>query len=538
MTFKRYDLVEIDLTAVEITPVNPFIEVTVSALFRSPNGTEIRLAGFFDGGQTWKVRFTPGETGRWTFQTTSSPADPGLNRHGSFEIEEATLCPGFLRARRGIGWGLQFDSGEPLLLAGDTQYNLFGAAHSGLDIEAMLCRRWDQGFNTIRARLAVSPFHPNTPFSDWMSSDCWLWGGSPQIPDLTRFNLGYLNSVDVVFRLAAELGLGIELILEAWLMEFPFNDRRAFLPEHEELMIAYAMARFSAFTSLAIVNPANEYNLHLEDRNSPLNDRFAERLARLIRRHDPFGHPIGIHVTAAERMDPPFQDRFRDIPEVDVLLMQTWGDLGGQAGISLCRHLEDNLLHSAIGSGKVNILAEYGYEGMPLSSVGIVSDAVIDESHSRRGALKAVFMGLHVMHGFGTTWAPIYTTVEEPPGAAWFPLLKRLMNEILDFSSLRPRPDLIRRKTSPAFLLADETLASLAVYLPEGGECSLVLPKAGKWTLQQLDPSNLRIRKRPGVEGKRVNLTGAATSNGKSGRKLPSDSLFILRRSQPSKVER
>ncbi|MEZ5276086.1 MAG: hypothetical protein R3F07_06890 [Opitutaceae bacterium] len=115
-------------------------------------------------------------------------------------------------------------------------------------------------------------------------------------------------------------------------MGFPFNDRRAFLPEHEELLIRTLMARLAAFPSLYIVDPANEYNLYLADRNSLLNDAFAIRFARLIRAHDPYLHPMGIHVTAAERMDPPFQDRFRHNPEIDILLMRTWGALGNQEG--------------------------------------------------------------------------------------------------------------------------------------------------------------------------------------------------------------
>ena len=36
---------------------NPFTEVTIIATFRSPSGKVHEVEGFYDGGQTWKVRF-------------------------------------------------------------------------------------------------------------------------------------------------------------------------------------------------------------------------------------------------------------------------------------------------------------------------------------------------------------------------------------------------------------------------------------------------------------------------------------------------
>ena len=58
---------------------NPF-DVVASATFVHGTSGETRLTEmFYDGGNTWKFRFTGTRVGTWTFSTTSSDAD--LNGH-------------------------------------------------------------------------------------------------------------------------------------------------------------------------------------------------------------------------------------------------------------------------------------------------------------------------------------------------------------------------------------------------------------------------------------------------------------------------
>lgn len=71
-----WNVFEITLTASR-TYANPFSEVDVSATFLGPNGLRITRPAYWDGGQTWKIRFAPTAVGKWTY-TTSCP--PGLDR--------------------------------------------------------------------------------------------------------------------------------------------------------------------------------------------------------------------------------------------------------------------------------------------------------------------------------------------------------------------------------------------------------------------------------------------------------------------------
>ena len=47
----------------------PPLGVRLIAAFHGPSGATYRVPGFWDGGRTWKVRFTPDRPGKWTFET-------------------------------------------------------------------------------------------------------------------------------------------------------------------------------------------------------------------------------------------------------------------------------------------------------------------------------------------------------------------------------------------------------------------------------------------------------------------------------------
>jgi hypothetical protein len=59
---------------------NPLQEAALTVIFTSPLGEKREVPGFWDGGRTWRVRFSPDQPGIWTFTTTCSDAfNAGLN---------------------------------------------------------------------------------------------------------------------------------------------------------------------------------------------------------------------------------------------------------------------------------------------------------------------------------------------------------------------------------------------------------------------------------------------------------------------------
>jgi hypothetical protein len=60
---------------------NPIRDVTVTVEFIGPRRQIVEAAAFWDGGRTWKVRFSPDEAGTWRYEVRSSdPTDRGLHR--------------------------------------------------------------------------------------------------------------------------------------------------------------------------------------------------------------------------------------------------------------------------------------------------------------------------------------------------------------------------------------------------------------------------------------------------------------------------
>lgn len=204
--------------------------------------------------------------------------------------------------------------------------------------------------------------------------------------------------MDRAFALAARLGIGFELILEAWLMEFPFNQRDRFLPEHEELFIRYVVARYGAEPALRYWCVANEYNLYRPSNRDPLNEHYARRLARLIRSHDAHRRPIATHVTAAEHLEIPFQERFRDCPEIDVLLMQYWGDISTREKSALALGIEDELDRSCAGADQSVVFSEYGYEVGPGDHTSPEVHSLLGADHNRRGGAAGALPWLWNQH--------------------------------------------------------------------------------------------------------------------------------------------
>jgi hypothetical protein len=61
---------------------NPFVDATVDAVFAYGN-REVKMPAFYDGGNTWRVRFMPDTQGSWSFRTVSNVAQLD-GRTGSF----------------------------------------------------------------------------------------------------------------------------------------------------------------------------------------------------------------------------------------------------------------------------------------------------------------------------------------------------------------------------------------------------------------------------------------------------------------------
>ncbi|MGA9291589.1 MAG: DUF5060 domain-containing protein [Ignavibacteriaceae bacterium] len=110
---------------------NPYKEVTVWIDLVGPDFNK-RIYGFWDGGQTYHVRFAAIKPGKWSWKSGSTPEDTGLSGEtGSFnaiewtetEKNENPLRHGFIRSTPNHH-ALEYADETPYLIIGDTWYSL------------------------------------------------------------------------------------------------------------------------------------------------------------------------------------------------------------------------------------------------------------------------------------------------------------------------------------------------------------------------------------------------------------------------------
>lgn len=454
-----------------------FADVAVTASFTAPSGKVLTIPAFCDGEDAWKVRFNPGEPGMWRYRIGSVPADPALTAEGSFEVTPRA-SRGFLRATPGEAWGFAYESGEPVFLFGDTVYHLFAMEHCGGDVEGFLKRRVAQGFNLLRIRVPVSTFHRPDGHSDWQTRRTWAWGGSEQAPRFDLFNLEWFATVDRVVAMCEAQGIGIEMIMEGWGFEFPFNHRSLFTTEWEELWMRYLIARYDAYNCLYIWTPLNEYEYYPNgDWNwKEVADRWQMRVSRWIKATAPHGHVVAAH--NGPRL-PPFAQRFRADPEaVDTILYQEWGTRGRDDGW-LAAGIEDMIRAAFVGWPRSAVFAEWGYERNPAFALKLPSHEFCDRGHTRRGGWRGAFCGMGIITGFENSWGPWMELAEDQPGVPDLLHLRRFLTELAPFAKLRPAQDLlVGEAAAPGhapLVLATPERDVIAAYLPTGGKVGLAL---------------------------------------------------------------
>ena len=135
---------------------NPLYEVeNFTVRFTSPAGKVHSIAGFWDGGTAWRVRFAPDETGTWNYLTESSDKEnAGLNdQKGTFQVVEKA-SPHDIYTKGGIvrpkaSYHLSHADGTPFFYTACTAWN--GALKStDAEWDAYLKDRVANHYNVIQ----------------------------------------------------------------------------------------------------------------------------------------------------------------------------------------------------------------------------------------------------------------------------------------------------------------------------------------------------------------------------------------------------
>ena len=109
---------------------NPYVETEIDATFTHTDGTVITIPGFWMGGNTWAVRFSPTKAGEWSYKITcSDKSNKGLSKTGTVTASQSSKTTGvsqhgFVTVEKGEHYYKHAD-GTPFFWLGDTNWQAF-----------------------------------------------------------------------------------------------------------------------------------------------------------------------------------------------------------------------------------------------------------------------------------------------------------------------------------------------------------------------------------------------------------------------------
>lgn len=460
----RWAVHEISLDST-IGVTNPYLEVTVTATFIGPAGERQTVRGFWDGGNTFKVRFAPVQEGAWRYVITSSPPDPGLSRTGTLVVGPPPAGNrGFLRRDEAHPYSFAWDDGTRYFMWGQTYYQLILTAMEGGPWRAAVEGTAAYSMNKVRILLTT-----------------WCAGAADRHPcpapfvadDHDRINLAYWQKFDEIIRYLGSKHIVADVIL--------FTDARGAFGTRtqDERYVRYALARFGAFHNV-IWTLTNEWNY------TGRPQEYWDTIGAIVRSEDPwmrrggFLRPLSIHQRT--RIDFQFFGSTWPVHAVIQYGLRNRryanGDEWGNSGILFNR-----------GRGLPVVNDEYGYIGeTPQAGV-----SVYDRDQHRR-----VIWGIALAGGFGSAGdcglnacdrtAPIFTTrwLDRPEYGDIHQLIRFWTERGIPYWRMLPANQLVT-SGKRVYVLADPG-AEYVVYAASGGPFAIALP-GGTYRYEWFDPA-------------------------------------------------
>ncbi len=438
-TVGKYEAFEVTLAAPGAGGRYPYRDVSLKGTFRGPTKT-IEIEGFYDGGDIWKVRMAPTETGNWTYTITSSVT--ALNTTGSFACTESGRH-GFIRPNPARPHTFAYDDGTPWLWKGDTAWRGYTSLipYEGR-WKPLIDLRAEQGYTVIQS--IVNSYINGLGFWKNEGGTCFVEGSDAK--DYDQLNPGYFRWIDKRIDYALEKGL-VPVMLFSWAQEYV-----NFSAAQWEKYMRYLVARYAAKNVIWVL--CGEYNEIPTDYNRPTSE-FAG-WGKVLKRYDPYNHPVTLHPTGRTSSGEFGYDAW-----MDVVMQQT------------PYYIRDIQRDRTYNKPVVNGEPRYMYTDT-------------DNTESRYGLWEIVTAGGYYTNGFHTTYAPDkggYDPAALPEEQRWVEFLNKLM-ERLPLTEMTPQKNLI----SAGNCLAKSGSEYLA-YNRNGGAVTIDLTSlSGSLPVEWLDP--------------------------------------------------
>lgn len=298
---------------------DPFNELTVDVTFTAPGGKRWRVPAFWDGGNSWKVRYASPITGTHRFQSECSDrSDQGLDGlKGRVEIKPYRGAnPLYRRGPLRVASDhrhLEHADGTPFFWLGDTWW--MGLSHRlewPEEFRTLTTDRLTKGFNVIQIVAGLYPDMP--PFDPRGANEA----GFPWETNYARIHPEYFDAADRRLGYLVENGI-TPCIVGAWGYFLPWMG-----VERAKQHWRYLIARYGAWPVVWCV--AGEANLpYYLVKGFPFHDASQVKgwteVSRYLRATDPFHRLITIHPTGIGRLSA--RNAIDDVSLLDIDMLQT-----------------------------------------------------------------------------------------------------------------------------------------------------------------------------------------------------------------------
>ena len=269
---------------------NPF-HGSFTATAEGPAGISFETLGFFDGDNTWKIRFAPTKAGIWTLTTRSDLPDLD-GKTIEFECVENT--------NPNVHGGLRVDPDHPrhFVYEDGTRYYPMGyecdwlwaldMGNEGLPtLLPFLDKLAGSGFNY----LILNGYAHDTSWRkgkteerDYGPPPLFPWGGSNEKPDHSRFNLDYWRHYDRVIEALYERGMTAHLMIKVYNKKVKWPKRNS---AEDDLYFKWLVARYAAYPNVL-------WDFSKESYNEKDQGYKIDRL-QLVRESDPYDRLTTLH---------------------------------------------------------------------------------------------------------------------------------------------------------------------------------------------------------------------------------------------------
>ena len=269
---------------------DPFRDVTLDVIYTRPDGSRVKFWGFYDGSDTWKIRFMPDTIGLWRYEASFSDGRPGQS--GRFQCVKSSI-PGMLSKDRSnpIWFGFKPD-GHILIRSFHVGDRFFAENFSNSKRSAFLDWAQRQGYNTLSIASHYLNRSTEGRGKGWKTPN--FWNSNTQQPNPSEY--GKAESI-------------LDNLSQRRIIVFPFAGffgRDSNYPTKQPdqtLYIQYTLARFGPYWNVlfnvAGPEPRGGAKKFLVDD--------IDRLAGEINRMDVFEHLVTVHNRTGD-------DYFKDKP--------------------------------------------------------------------------------------------------------------------------------------------------------------------------------------------------------------------------------